>query len=53
MALTENLQYSTQATAARRAESRAGATILIAEDSGDSREMMSTLLGLKGYNVIG
>lgn len=53
MALTENLQDSTQATAARRAESRARATILIAEDSGDSREMMATLLGLKGYDVIG
>jgi DNA-binding response OmpR family regulator len=54
MALTENLEnISTHATAARRAESRATATILIAEDSRDSREMLTTLLHLKGYKVIG
>jgi two-component system cell cycle response regulator DivK len=54
MAPTENLQsISTNATAARRAHSSAKATILIAEDSDDSRDMMTTLLGLKGYKVIG
>lgn len=53
MPLTENPKPTTQATAARRAEARVKSTILIAEDSRDSREMMSTLLELKGFAVVG
>jgi len=40
------------ASAARRAHARHKATILVAEDSADSREMMQVLLETKGYDVI-
>ena len=36
----------------RRVSSRANPTILIAEDSADSREMMQLLFRLKGYEVL-
>jgi DNA-binding response OmpR family regulator len=53
MALTENLQdISPCATAVRRAKLPARSTILIAEDDADSREVMATLLRLKGFEVI-
>jgi DNA-binding response OmpR family regulator len=53
MALTENTQNSSpHAAAARRAQSPAKSTILIAEDNADSREVMETLLRLKGFQVI-
>ena len=51
--MSETPRTTVQATAARAAESRTKSTILIAEDSRDSREMMSTLLELKGFDVIG
>lgn len=54
MALTENVRHiSPHATAARRAQSPARSTVLIAEDDADSREMMAILLRLKGFRVIG
>src|SRR5262249_49108198 len=40
------------ASAARRDHARYRATILVAEDSTDSREMMQVLLEIKGYDVI-
>jgi CheY-like chemotaxis protein len=40
------------AAATARARVRVTPTILIAEDSADAREMMRTLLGLKGYKVL-
>jgi len=53
MALSENVQHiSLRATAAQRAQSPARSTILIAEDNADSREVMATLLRLKGFQVI-
>ena len=33
-------------------ETRRGRTILVAEDDGDIRLMMTTLLGMKGYRVV-
>jgi chemosensory pili system protein ChpA (sensor histidine kinase/response regulator) len=33
-------------------ETRCGRTILVAEDDGDIRLMMTTLLGMKGYRVV-
>jgi two-component system cell cycle response regulator DivK len=48
---TERLPNSGAATA--QAVARAKPTILIAEDSVDSRDMMITLLRLKGFEAIG
>lgn len=45
-------QPSTGAAQAVRARVSTRPTILVAEDSADSREMMSTLLSLKGYDVL-
>ena len=53
MSLPENVQnISLHATAARRAQAPTKSTILIAEDNADSREVMATLLRLKGFQVI-
>src|SRR5947209_1458114 len=40
------------ASAVARAHSRASRTILVADDSDDGREMLRTLLELKGYRVL-
>jgi two-component system, sensor histidine kinase len=44
--------FSKTGTAAQRAVSHIRPTILIAEDSADSREMMQQLFRLKGYEVV-
>ena len=47
-----NFQMSASVTPAAVGRARAKRTILIAEDSIDGREMMHTLLRLKGYDVV-
>jgi len=51
MTLTDNLQVASTASGAR-AFARSKRTILVAEDSSDSREMLQVLLELKGYAVV-
>ena len=48
-----NVQFASSLTGAAVCPARAKRTILVAEDSLDGREMMHTLLRLKGYDVVG
>lgn len=48
-----NFQVSASMTPAAVGRARVKRTILVAEDSLDGREMMHTLLRLKGYDVVG
>ncbi len=50
--MSQNLQSMSSSVGAAVARSRTKPTILVAEDSLDGREMLDTLLRLKGYDVI-